>query len=195
VFVLDADERLSPELLASLRRLQASPEDGAVSGYTMARRAWYWGRWIWHSGWYPDYKLRLYRRSRTRWEGELHERAVVAGAVQRLRGDLLHYPYRDVRDHDARIERYTSLAAAAALRSGRRWPGWRQRLAPAATFLRTYFVQQGFRDGRAGWVIARQAARYVRLKQAKLTMLQRQGSGGNFPAAPVSTRARKGPQA
>jgi glycosyltransferase involved in cell wall biosynthesis len=198
VLVLDADERLSAELASSLRQLQqeggGDETNGGVHAYLMARRAWYMGRWIWHSGWYPDWKLRLYRRSHTRWEGELHERPVLmgaaAGATRRLQGDLLHYPFRDRSEHDARIERYTDLAAAADFRRGRRLPLWRWALAPPAAFLRTYMLQQGFRDGRAGWVIALQAARYVRLKQAKLRAWRRHPPGdGNFPLGPVSTPA------
>jgi len=204
VLVLDADERLSPELASSLQQLRreggGNDAQGGVHAYLMARRAWYMGRWIWHSGWYPDWKLRLYRRSRTRWEGELHERPVLTGtpigATQRLQGDLLHYPFRDRSEHDARIERYTDLAAAADYRRGRRLPVWRT-LAPPAAFVRSYLLQQGFRDGEAGWVIALQAARYVRLKQAKLRAWRRHPpkSGeppgdGNFPPGPVSTPVR-----
>lgn len=165
VLVLDADERLTPELRASILALrQHGPRADA---YRMPRRTWYMDRWIRHSGWYPDYQTRLYRRPVTHWAGEPpHESPKVQGRVATLSGDLLHYTRRNLREHLEVMNRYTDLAAAA--RAGRD-PSWaRLVLAPPWTFLRGYFFRQGFRDGWPGWILACLAANYVLLKEAKL---------------------------
>ena len=174
ILTLDADEELSPELRAELERWkQTTPE--AVA-YEMPRRARYLGRWISHSGWYPDRKRRLYRRDKARFAGALHEALQVEGPIGRLEGDLLHYTVESLVEHRAKMEGYTTLAAQELYRAGRR--SWLLPLlvAPPWAFLRTYFLQQGFRDGAAGWHIARMAARYVYLKYSKLRALTSGGS-------------------
>lgn len=169
VLSLDADEELSPALRNEIAGWkQTTPEADA---YEMPRMAKYLGRWIEHSGWYPDRKRRLYRRDRARFVGALHESLVVDGSVGRLRSDLLHYTFESLEEHEAQVERYTQLAAQLMYANGHR--AWRLPwlFAPAWTFLRTYIFQQGFRDGRHGWLISQMAARYVRLKYSKLRML------------------------
>ncbi|HVY94052.1 MAG TPA: glycosyltransferase family 2 protein, partial [Bryobacteraceae bacterium] len=92
ILSLDADEELTPELAAEINALRTGEEPGVIGGWTMPRRARYLGRWIRHSGWYPDRKLRLYHRGRGTWKGErVHESVAVAGAVGALRSDLLHF--------------------------------------------------------------------------------------------------------
>ncbi len=176
ILSLDADEELSPELRAELERWkQATPE--AVA-YEMPRRARYLGQWIKHSGWYPDRKRRLYRRDKARFAGVLHESLEVNGAIGRLEGDLRHYTVETLDEHRAKMEGYTTLAARELYRTGRRQWLLPLLVAPPWAFLRTYFFQQGFHDGAAGWHIARMAARYVYLKYSKLRALAREASGG-----------------
>ncbi len=174
VLVLDADERLSPELAAAIQELRRRGAD--ADAYRMARRTWYLGRWIRHSGWYPDWKVRLYRRDRARWVGEIHEHAEIAGRVATLQGDILHYTRRHLREHVEVMNRYTGLAAAAG-EGGRPISAGRLLLTPPAVFLRSYVWRQGFRDGWPGIVIAYLAAAYVHLKQAKMMERQRLGGG------------------
>ncbi|MGH9393448.1 MAG: glycosyltransferase family 2 protein [Terriglobales bacterium] len=186
VLVLDADERLTPELRASIAQVLAGPAP-ACAGFRMARRAWYLGRWIRHSGWYPDWQTRLYRRDASRWEGEPpHEAPKVRGGVGQLRGDLLHYTRRSLHEHVAVMNHYTDLAARARFRLGRPLSNWQLALTPPWIFLNTYVLRQGFRDGWPGLVIAYLAASYVHLKQAKLLEMQRLGLG-TFPPPPAST--------
>lgn len=167
VLVLDADERLTPELSAALQRVRAEGTD--LDGFRMARRAWYLGRWIRHSGWYPDWQTRLYRRAVTRWGGDPpHEEPKVAGRVARLPGDMLHYTRRNLHEHVAVMNRYTDLASAARFGRGETVSALRLAVTPPAVFVRTYFLKQGFRDGWQGLVIAYLAAAYVHLRQAKL---------------------------
>ncbi|MGH9415883.1 MAG: glycosyltransferase family 2 protein [Terriglobales bacterium] len=167
VLTLDADERLTPELIAAIERLrQRGP---AADGYSMARRAWYLGRWIRHSGWYPNRQTRLYRRALTQWAGEPpHEAPKVQGRVEPLDGDMLHYTRRSLREHVAIMNTYTDLASAARHRAGRRGSRLRLALTPPLVFLRSYLLKQGFRDGWPGVVIAHAAASYVMFREAKL---------------------------
>src|SRR5262249_18502560 len=110
IFSLDADEQVSEHLARDIERLKAAPDRGAA-GFRMARLTFYLGRWIKHSGWYPDYKLRLYDRRRGRWEGEyVHEALVIEGPIEMLSGNILHYTVRDAAEHHARLQRYTTLA-------------------------------------------------------------------------------------
>ena len=134
----------------------------AETAFSMARRVFYLGRWINHSGWYPDWKVRLYDRRYCHWEGDfVHEQLKVDGPVGKLHGDLLHFPYHDWNDHLVRIERYTDLAAKAALARGRRGSVSKLLVAPPFAFIRSFFIHAGFLDGWRGLVIAYAGARYV----------------------------------
>jgi len=161
ILSVDADERLSIELATEIMAWRNSVETPAA-GYLMPRRAFYLGKWINHSGWYPDRKLRLYDRRRCRWEGDfVHEGVQVNGQIGHLNGDLLHFPYRDWADHENHIEHYTDLAAQAARSSGRRSNLIKLMVAPPLTFMKSYLLQAGFLDGWRGVAIAYMGARYV----------------------------------
>jgi glycosyltransferase involved in cell wall biosynthesis len=164
ILSVDADERLSMELADEITRWRRDRETAIpiAVAWSMSRRAFYLGRWIRHSGWYPDWKIRLYDRRHCRWEGYfVHEWVKVNGKTGRLRGDLLHFPYRDWHDHNRRIEKYTTLAAAAARSDGRRGNVLKLIFAPPLTFLKTFLVRAGFLDGWRGLAIAYMGARYV----------------------------------
>jgi hypothetical protein len=135
----------------------------------MPRRAFYLGQWINHSGWYPDRKIRLYDRRRTRWVGDfVHEKLDVNDGVAAFAGDLLHFPYRDWQDHLSRIDRYTGLAAEGARASGKRGSISRLVLGPPVAFLQTLLLRLGFLDGWRGGLIAFAAGRYVFLRQSRI---------------------------
>jgi glycosyltransferase involved in cell wall biosynthesis len=180
VLSIDADERVSPEVRRAIERLKS--EGPRHDGYRLARRAWYLGRWINHSGWYPDYQLRLYRKDLARWQGEyVHESVRVEGSVGTLSGDLWHFTRRSLAEHHEVLGRYTSLAAEQDLARGKS-AGWLDLLLkPPLTFLRSYVLKQGFRDGVAGLVIAAFAAYYVFLKSAKLWEKQHLPGGWKQP--------------
>jgi glycosyltransferase involved in cell wall biosynthesis len=167
ILSLDADERVSPELKRSIEQLKR--EGPRHDGYRLARRAWYLGRWINHSGWYPDYQIRLYRRDRACWQGEyVHESVRVQGRVGTLTGDLWHFTRRSLAEHHQVLDRYTTLAAEQDFTRGKKVGLLDLLFKPPLLFLRSYLLKQGFRDGIAGVVIASFAAYYVFLKQAKL---------------------------
>jgi glycosyltransferase involved in cell wall biosynthesis len=179
VFSLDADERVSPELRARIEDLLYTPAARLADGYRVARRSFYMNRWIRGGGWYPDYQLRLYNRTRGRWAGaHIHESVRMdAGArVETLAGDLLHYSVRDAAQHHRMIgERYAPLAARQLFEQGRRTNPWRIAAAGPATFVRSFILKGGWRDGLAGYAIARFAAHHAFLKYLLLWELQQGG--------------------
>ena len=171
VLFVDADEAVSPalrgEILATLRR---GVPDG-VDGFDFPRQVWYMRRWIRHGDWYPDTKLRLFRKAHGRCCGiEPHERIEVRGEVRHLRAPLFHYTYDDIADQVSTMNRFSSISARS---EGRREPSaaallWGMLMHPPFRFFRCYFVKLGFLDGVAGLVIARSAAFSTFLKYAKL---------------------------
>jgi len=182
VLVIDPDELMPEALAGELRRaLAAAGPDTA--GFELNRVTWHLGRWIRHGDFFPDWKLRLFRRERARWVGENpHGRVEVEGAVARLSGELHHYSYRDLADQIERIQFFSGEAALALQRSGRVARARDLVLRPPARFLRAYVAKRGFLDGVPGLVIAAATAFHVFLKYAKLWELQRvAGEGGDRP--------------
>ncbi len=177
VLSLDADEALSDALRASILHLKA---DGpGADAYEVNRLNWYCGRFLRHSGWYPDRKVRLWRRGAARWaEATIHELAEVAPGtrVERLPGDLLHYTIHDRAQHLRPIEKFTTLSAESLLREGRAGDAWKRFVSPAASFLRGYVLKLGFLDGRAGWDVCRLSAYASWLKYEKLRRLARRAA-------------------
>lgn len=186
IFVLDPDEVVTPALSEAMQRalVEAARADGAgsaggaggaggadsaIAGYEVNRATFHLGRWIRHGDFYPDWKLRLFRRAAGRYAGrDPHGRIEVDGRVARLEGELEHYSYRDLADQIARIQFFSSEAAAALVREGVRFRLRDLVLRPPARFLRSYLLRTGFRDGIPGFVIAGASAFYVFLKYAKL---------------------------
>lgn len=183
ILSLDADERVSPELRSSINALRDHDESRSADGFRVARRAFYMGRWIRGGGWYPDYQLRLFKRTRGRWRERLiHESVVMdkGARVETLNGDLLHYTIRDATQHQQMIEtRYAPLGARQMLRDGRRTSRLQTKMAGPAAFVRSFLLKGGFRDGRAGLTIARFAARHAGLKHRILLQLQNKNPGSN----------------
>jgi glycosyltransferase involved in cell wall biosynthesis len=172
VLSLDADEELDLRAQQAVTEWKASSPQAA--GYRWARCARYLGRWIRHSGWHPDYKLRLFDRRRGCWEGAyVHESVVVDGPVETLPGEILHYTCDSLEEHRQRIELYTDLAAREMFDRGQRPSLLMAWMMPAWVFLQTYFFRAGLLDGRQGFLIARMAARYVARKFEKLDLLQK----------------------
>jgi glycosyltransferase involved in cell wall biosynthesis len=172
VFSLDADERISDELKASIANLREESETKHADGYRIPRRSYYQGRWIKGGGWYPDWQLRLFRKSRGRWEPRhIHESVKMdSGArVENLSGDILHYSVRDSAHHHRMIgERYAPLAAQQMFEAGRYTSTLRIATAAPAAFISSYFLKGGFRDGLAGLTIASFAAHHAFLKHLML---------------------------
>jgi glycosyltransferase involved in cell wall biosynthesis len=166
ILSIDADEALSEALEAEIWNLKKSGP--RYDGYTMPRLARYLGRWIMHSGWYPDRKIRLYDRSKGRWVGDfVHESVHVEGRVGQLDSNILHFTCESLSEHVKTMERYTTLAAQEIAARQIQVPLWRVVMDPQWTFFKSYLLQRGFLDGREGLTIAYMAAFYTFLKYAK----------------------------
>ncbi len=172
VLCLDADERVSPQLRREIETVLAV-DSPVFDGYTMPRKTYYLGRWISRGGWYPDRKLRLFRRSRGRWGGvNPHDHVKIEGRTQNLQGDLYHYSYRNMAEHIRTINFFTDIASREKQKSRVRHPLVRMLVQPPFKFFKMYILKQGFREGVAGLIIAILGMFYVFLKYAKLWELR-----------------------
>lgn len=166
ILSLDADESLSEALEAEIWGIKKNGP--TFDAYTMPRLAKYLGRWIRHSGWYPDRKIRLYNRQKATWVGDfVHETVKVQGRVGHLESNLLHFTCDSLSEHLKTMDRYTTLAAEQLLGSKQTITWGRLLLEPPWTFFRTYFLKLGFLDGVEGLAIANMAALYNFVKYAK----------------------------
>jgi glycosyltransferase involved in cell wall biosynthesis len=183
VLSLDADERVSSDLRDSILKLKKTDDTQLADGYRIARRSMYMGRWIRGGGWYPDYQLRLYQKSKGRWEGAyIHESVKMQSnsRIERINGDLLHYTVRDASHHHRMIgERYAPLSAKQMYESGRRTSPLRIMTAGPAAFIRGFLLKGGFRDGLEGFAIARFAAHHAFLKHLMLWEIQKAADKGD----------------
>lgn len=171
VMSLDADEEVSEELQTEIRRLlEGQPE---YQAYFLPRRNFFLGQWIRHGGFYPDPKLRLFRRgSALVEERAVHETIRHTGPAGRMRGGLLHHAYPALDGYIEHMNRYSSLGAGQAVergRTSRSWIAfvWNVALVPAATFGYNYFFRLGFLDGREGLLLHLYHSVYVSWKYAK----------------------------
>ena len=167
ILSLDADERVTPALAAEIASLLAA--EPPHRGYRVPRISHYLGRWIRGTDWYPDYQLRLYDRRAGEWnDRRVHESVQLTnGAPGQLANDLQHYPYRDISQHLATIDRYTTLAAEQMQADGRVPSLAGVVLHPPFAFLRNYVIRGGFRNGGAGFIVSVLNSYYVFLKLAK----------------------------
>lgn len=173
IFVLDADERLTPELRQEIEAILQA--DGPLDGYRVPRRNFFCGRFIKHLGWYPDYSIRLFRRERGRFqEREVHESVQVQGRVGTLRQPMLHYTYRSLSDFLQRLDRYSTLAAREIIKQGIK-PHWGELVwRPLLTFVKLYLLKRGFLAGRDGYTLAFLYSTYTFVKYAKARELRQQ---------------------
>ena len=179
VLNLDADELLSPAARDAIRRIVAA-NDPSVSGYVLCRRSWYLGRWISHGGWYPDRKLRLGRRSCSRWAGaDPHDRMHVDGPVKQLEVDILHHVYHDLAHQLRTVDSFSTVACRTLAQQGTRFRLSQLLLRPVGRFLSMYVWKRGFLDGMPGFIIAVVTSYYVFCRYAKLWEYQRTRSDGS----------------
>lgn len=174
---IDADERVSPELKRAVSELKEKGAPGNIAAFAIKRKTFYLGRWIRHSGWYPDRKVRLFRKSAASWQGRVHERLTVNGDVADLGGDILHFTYRDIGDHVRRLERYSTFQAEEIVKAGKNGLYLRLLLLPPVTFLRHFLWKVGFLDGFPGLVIATVQSWGTALKYLKALALKRRQRG------------------
>ena len=173
ILFVDADEEISPTLRAEIERNFAQPLPEDVHGFTCPRLVPYLGRWIRHGDWYPDTKLRLFKKAYGECGGkEPHDRIYVTGEVRRLKGELFHYTYIDIEDQLATINRFSTISARTHDEEGRSITFLGLVFRPLYRFLRGYFGKRGFLDGIPGLIVAMNVAFGTFSKYAKLWELQ-----------------------
>jgi len=203
LLILDADERVTPELA---EELQATVRQPAADGYFINRRFMFMGRWIKHCGYYPSWNLRLFRHRLGRYErlhsgdtgsgdNEVHEHVVLNGATAYLKHDMLHFAYPDIYTWIEKHNRYSNWEAQvevmgrgaergaqdighhlAKRRALREWSR-RMPFRPTSRFLYSYILKRGFLDGYAGYVFCRLLASYEMMNVFKANELRRRERG------------------
>jgi len=171
ILALDCDEELSPELRQSIERFFDQGAADSHHAAWMARRVWFLGRWIRHGDWYPDKKVRLFRRDQGRWEGhansQVHERLVVDGPHLTLQGDLYHYSFTDMRHYLEKHVGYTDVFAGHEQAEGRGWSLVDALFRPWWRFFRAYVLRRGFLDGFPGFWIAISTAFFTFMRYSR----------------------------
>ena len=166
ILSLDADEEVSMELREEILNLLKSPFK--YDAYIMPRVSFHLGRWIRHGGWYPDAKIRLFNKNKAHWGGyNPHDKVIVNGTVGKLKGDLKHYVFKDLRHNIDTNNSYSSIMADDLHKDGKRFSYLKLFLKPVGKFLETYIYKRGFLDGMPGFIIAVGAAYSMFLKFAK----------------------------
>ncbi len=170
VLSLDADEEITDELRSEIQEEIGNKH--AKEGYSVPRLSFYQGRWIKHSGFYPDRQLRLFKRSKGSWVGKrVHERIQVNGEVGQLTSNLLHYPYKGTISGQVQtIDAFSTLLAKNLHEQGKRYNPLLLLLRPPLKFIEVYLLRLGFLDGIAGFIIALSSSyalfvRYVKLRE------------------------------
>jgi glycosyltransferase involved in cell wall biosynthesis len=180
VLLVDADEEISSGLAEEIRAAIADPN--AVSGYWLPRKNLFLGRWMRHGGFYPDPKLRLFRRGQGFVTGhDPHDRCDLKPDVpqktRQFKNPMVHYTYPNLSLYVGHMNRYSALGAQLAVAKGHRSFSLADIvLRPLATFIYNYFVRLGFLDGREGLLLHLYHAVYVSWKYAKAWEMSREQS-------------------
>ena len=184
VFSIDADERVTPELAASIRRAVAadasghagSADGGKLAGHELSRLSNFCGQWMRHGDWYPDRVLRLFLRSAGRFSDDrVHERLIVDGTVGRLNGELLHHSMPALEDALDKMNRYSTGRALDKVASGAKGGLFSALSHGVWAFLRGYGLRGGFLDGRLGFVLAVYVAEGTYYRYLKMGLLAEPG--------------------
>jgi glycosyltransferase involved in cell wall biosynthesis len=189
IMFVDADEEVSDELRDEIEDWFSRPVPSEIAGFEFPRLVRYLDRWIRHGEWYPDVKLRLFRKDRGECGGtEPHDRVFVEGQVRRLRGRLYHYTYAGIQDQLATLDRFARISAQHRFAAGRRFRLTDVLIHPLYRFVRGYFLKLGFLDGLPGLIIAVNVAFGTFLKYAKLWEMEHTATAapGESPAAPTA---------
>ena len=167
ILSIDADEALSEELITSIHKLKGNGFSGA---YEFNRLNNYCGKWIKHTSWYPDTKLRIWNKNEGQWQGNIHETTVFSKEtkVTHLKGDLLHYSYYSIDEHITQANKFSSIAAQTRFEAGKNVSLIKIIFAPFFKFIKEYFIKRGLLDGIYGFTISIISAHETFLKYIKL---------------------------
>jgi glycosyltransferase involved in cell wall biosynthesis len=175
IISLDGDEALSPELTETIKKIKGN---WTHDGYILNRFNNFCGQWIKHSDWYPDRKLRLFKKGKGSWQGiNPHDSfKLIEGATsKRIQGDLLHWNYATYQEFNLKTDKFSTISAEAYYKLGKKAPVWKIVLNPTWAFFKAYFLRLGFLDGFNGFVICVQTANITFLKYSKLRELIKKG--------------------
>ncbi len=173
VLSIDADERVTNSLEAEIKQAII---DGKASAFRIPRQSSYCGRWIKHSGWYPDYVLRLFRRDYARFSNDIvHEKVLVSqGEIGTLKTPLKHYSFNSLEEVLEKTNSYSSANALKYYEQGKKSGLSKAIFHGFWAFFRTYILRAGFLDGREGFMLAVSNAEGTYYRYLKLMYLQEQ---------------------
>ena len=154
ILCLDADERVTPELGDEIRNLKLD-NNGKINGYWIPRKNIIFGKWIEHTGWYPDYQLRLFKKNKGKFlEKHVHEMIQVNGETEYLKNNLLHYNYSSISEFLGKLNIYVKNEAGQLIANGYEFK-WQDAIAvPVKEFLSRYFAREGYKDGFHGLMLS-----------------------------------------
>ena len=175
ILSIDADEVLSDELKKSILKIKNEERETKNEElvYSFNRLNNYCGKWIHHSGFYPDKKIRIWNRKVGKWEGIVHEVIKFSTKVKEvhLKGDLLHYSYAKPEDFEKQVFKFAELRAQHYFDKGKKCASLLKIISPIYFFIQHYFFRLGFLDGKEGFVMCKVAAKATRHKYETLEQL------------------------
>jgi len=167
VLCLDADERVSEDLAAEIKKIKK--EGTTVNGYYVRRKTCYIYKWINYSDWYPDYKIRLFNKQSGKWTGkDPHDYVKINGKTKKIPKDLLHYSFDNIEDHINTIQKFTTIGATELYKAKRKITIFGMVGHSFFIFFKMYILKLGFLDGSAGFIAAVLSSFHVFSKYAKL---------------------------
>jgi glycosyltransferase involved in cell wall biosynthesis len=175
VLFIDADEWLTADIKEEIEQIIASDNDH--NGFIVSRRNIYLGREIKYGGWYPDEEIRLYRKDKGSWKGDLHAKIYIEGRMGRLKNHYMHTPYLSIADQIRTVDRYSATYAQDLHSAGRSFHMVNLLFRPAYRFFRDYIMKRGFLDGLPGLIIVFSTMYYVFMKHAKLWEIEQEERG------------------
>ena len=170
VLSLDADEALDEKLQQEILKIK---NNFSHDGYEFNRLTQYNGFWVRHCGWYPDTKIRLVKKAKSKWVGNNpHDTLIVEGVVAKIDGDLLHYSYDSISAHILQTNKFSTIEARSLIEKGKRATMFKIVTRPPFQFFKDYILKKGFLDGHYGFIICFINSLYVLLKYSKMMDMQ-----------------------
>lgn len=164
ILVLDADEEVSPELKKSIEKTIKNPE---FDCYMINRRTYYLGKFLNHT-WYPEWRLRLFKNGKVKYERRVHAKPICEGKIGKLNGDLYHYSFKSLREQFEKTVRFAQQSADLMYQKRKKFRVYNLVINPISYFVKFYFIKRGFLDGVRGLIIALSGSMYAFMKYAIL---------------------------